>query len=119
MATIRITDLRLRTVIGTNDWERESKQDIVINVTIEFDATKAAQSDDLKETVDYKAITKRIIKFVESSQFFLLEKLAAQVLDMIMEDKRILGSAVRIDKPLALRFSKSVSVEMNRRREAS
>ena len=119
MATIRVTDLRLRTVIGTNDWERESKQDIVINIALECDAAKAAQSDDLKDAVDYKALTKRIIEFAEGSQVFLLEKLTAQVLDMIMEDKRILSSAVRIDKPLALRFSKSVSVEMNRRREAS
>ncbi|MCK5178135.1 MAG: FolB domain-containing protein, partial [Candidatus Omnitrophica bacterium] len=65
MATIRITNLKLRTVIGTNDWEREYKQDVVINIRIEFDASKASERDDLKDTLDYKAITKNIIQAVE------------------------------------------------------
>ncbi len=117
MATIRISDLRLRTVIGTNDWERECKQDVMINVTIEFDAAQAAQSDDLHDTVDYNTITKTIIPFVENSQFHLLEKLADGVLNIVMDNKKVISSTVRIDKPLALRFAKSVSVEMSRKRE--
>lgn len=117
MATIRITDLRLRAIIGTDDTERDGKQDIVINAAMEFDAEKAARLDDLNETVNYKAITEKIIPCVENSQFYLLEKLTSRVLDIIMEDKKVLGATVRIDKPRAVPFTKSVSVEMNRQRE--
>ena len=53
MTKIRITDLKLRAVIGTNDWERETKQDVVINIAIDYDATKASESDDLKDAIDY------------------------------------------------------------------
>ena len=112
MATIRITDLQLRTIIGINDWERKHKQDIVINVVIEFEAQKAIKSDHIEDTVDYKTITKNIINFVEKSRYKLLEKLTAQVLNIVMEDKRVLAAQVRIDKPQALRFTKSVSIEL-------
>ncbi len=112
MATIRITDLTLQAIIGTNDWEREVKQEVVINVTLEFNAAKATQSDNLKDTVDYKVLTKRIIQLVEHSQFFLIEKLADSILKLALDNKRVLSAAVRVDKPLALRFAKSVSIEL-------
>ena len=114
MATIRIADLKLRTIIGTNDWERRTKQDIIINISLDYAATKAAKTDALKDTIDYKAMTKKIIKAVEGSDFFLLEKLTDMVLKIIMEDVRVLKATVRIDKPQALRFSQSVSVELSK-----
>lgn len=117
MATIRITNLKLRTIIGINDWERECKQDIVINVTIDCDATKAAKSDTIEDAVDYKTLTKRIIKEVEASSFFLLEKLAKVILNIVMENSLVREAAVRVDKPLALRFADSVSVELSEKRE--
>ena len=93
------------------------KQDVVINVTLDYDATKAIRSDNLKDTVDYKVITKKIIKAVESSNFMLLEKLASIVVDIVMENPRINNTSVRIDKPLALRFADSVSVELHKKRK--
>jgi len=116
MATIRITDLHLRTIIGTLDWERKVKQDILINITIEFEASKAVASDNLNDTVDYKATTKKIIKEVESSKFHLLEKLTDMVLNIVMEHPSANSATVRIDKPEALRFSKSVSIELSKKR---
>ena len=116
MATIRITDLSLRTIIGTNDWERTNKQDIIINVVIEYDSQKAAQSDNIKDAVDYKVITKKIIKEVESSQYGLLEKLTEAILKIVMEDQKVRAATVRIDKPFALRFARSVSVELSAKR---
>ncbi|VAX35151.1 Dihydroneopterin aldolase [hydrothermal vent metagenome] len=118
MAKIYITDLRLRTIIGVNDWERDAKQDIVINVTIDFDMSKAAQSDDLQDTVDYNDITKKIIKEVEASKFFLLEKLAGVILNIVLEYPLVEESTVRIDKPNALPFADSVSVELSKKKEA-
>ena len=112
MAIIRITNLRLRTIIGANDWERHIKQDLIINVTLDFDATKAAKSDNLKDTVDYKALTKKIIKTVEASSYQLLESLGTVLLNIILEDRKVKEATVRIDKPGALRFAKSVSVTL-------
>jgi FolB domain-containing protein len=116
MATMRITDLRLRTVIGVNDWEREHKQDIVINIAMEFDPQKACTSDNIKDTVDYKSITKRIIKEVETTHFLLLEKLTDMILKIVLENPKVEKATVRVDKPFALRFADSVSIELNRKR---
>ncbi len=113
MAKIRITNLRLRTIIGTHDWEREVQQNVVINITLDYNATKAIASDDLRQTIDYKILTKQIIKEVEASQFFLLEKLAGRVLDIVTAHPAVLEAAVRVDKPQALRFADSVSVELS------
>ena len=116
MATIRITNLKLRTIIGINDWERETLQDVVINVTMEFDASRAAHSDDIRDTVDYKTITKKIITVVEESEYFLLETLTDRILHIAMEDPKISNAAVRVDKPQALRFADSVSIEISKER---
>ena|SRR3989338_7432688 len=107
----RIKNLRLRTIIGIFDWERTEKQDVIINAEIEFDGAKAANSDDIKDTVDYKTMNKKIIEAVESSKFFLLEKLADTILKIIMEDRKVIKAKVEVDKPGALRFADSVSIE--------
>lgn len=117
MATIRIINLKLRTIIGINDWERECKQDIVINVTIDCDAARAAESDAIEDAVDYKTITKCIIMEVEASSFFLLEKLAKAILNIVMENSLVREATVRVDKPLALRFADSVSIELSEKRK--
>jgi len=113
MAKIRITNLRLRTIIGTHEWEREVQQDVVVNITLDYDASKAIASDDLRKTIDYKALTKQIIKEVEASQFFLLEKLSGRILDIVTAHPAVLEAVVRVDKPQALRFADSVSVELS------
>lgn len=113
MAIIRITDLSLKTVIGIFDWERKVKQEVVINVEIHFNASKAIKSDDVKDTVDYKAVTKNIIRHVESSRHFLLEKMASEVLKIVLSASKVKKAKVRIDKPGALRFARSVSVELD------
>lgn len=117
MAVIRISNLRLRTIIGANDWERDHKQDLVINVRIDFDAAKSGASDDLADTVDYKTITKNIITEVEGSSYQLLEKLATRLLDIVMDHDGVQRTVVRIDKPHALRFADSVSVELEKSKE--
>ena len=112
MATIRITDLTLKAIIGIFDWERKKKQTVVINVEIEFNAAKAIKSDEVKDTVDYKVITKEIIRHVEGSKYFLLEKMADSVLKIVLKSPKVKKARVRIDKPGALRFARSVSVEL-------
>ncbi len=116
IARIHIRDLRLRAIIGVHDWERRERQDIVVNVFLTFDAASAVGSDDLKDTIDYKKLKQEIMRLAERSRFFLLEKLVAAVLDLALDDPRVLEATVRIDKPLALRFADSVSLEMTRRK---
>jgi D-erythro-7,8-dihydroneopterin triphosphate epimerase len=113
MAIVRISNLKLRTIIGNNDWERDIKQDLVINVTFAYDARKASESDDIKDAVDYKTITKKIIQHVEGSQYHLIEKLAATILKIVMDIPAVQLSTVKIDKPQALRFADSVSIELS------
>ena len=118
MATIRITDLTLEAIIGINTWERTTKQEVIINLALEFDSSKAAKSDNIKDTVDYKSLKKSIINLVESSKFMLLERLVESVLDLIMKDPKVIKATVKIDKPRALRFAKSVSIESSRSKSA-
>ncbi len=114
---ILIRDLLIRGIIGINDWEREKKQDILINITLEADCRPAGRSDDFHEAVDYRALTKKVLALVEDSAFFLVEKLAEEIASICLEDARIEVARVRVEKPGALRFSQSVGVEVERRRE--
>lgn len=116
MAKIRITDLKLHTIIGIYEHERIMKQDVIVNIIIDFDAAKVIESDNLKDTVDYHSMTQKIITQVENSSFFLLEKLTNLIVDIVMEDKLVNEVYVRVDKPNALRFADSVAVELNRKR---
>ena len=116
---IRIKNLRLRTIIGTNDWEREKPQEVVINATIEFDGAAAGRSDDIDDTVNYKQIAKRMIETVESSAFFLLEALVDCLLDVAFADPRVRRATIEVDKPGALRFAESVSVSGARTRDGN
>lgn len=113
LATIRIKNLRLRTYIGINDDEIINKQDVVVNVKIDYDATRATDSDNMDDALNYKVITKSIIKLVEDNRFYLLEKLTADVLSIAAEHPSVRYAEVEIDKPHALRFSDSVSLTLS------
>ncbi|MFQ5850547.1 MAG: dihydroneopterin aldolase [Candidatus Binatia bacterium] len=115
--TIRIKDLRLKTIIGISEWEREEKQEVVINVALGLDTEKAIETDHIEDTVNYKKLTKQIIREVEQSNFYLLEKLAHRVLQIVMEDKKVKKATVEVDKPHALRFAESVSASCSAERE--
>ncbi|MBF0490094.1 MAG: dihydroneopterin aldolase [Candidatus Omnitrophica bacterium] len=113
MAIIDIVDLKVRTIIGTHPWERENKQELIINISLEYDASKASRSDNLKDAIDYEQITKAVIKTVENSQCHLLEKLAAKVMDKIKGFQGLQKVSLRIDKPQALAEARSISYIIN------
>ena len=115
-AIITIKNLSLRTIIGLNDWEREKKQDVIINASIECDISDAAGTDSIDNSVNYRSITKRLIADVEQSEFRLLETLADFILNIIMEDENVLAATVEVDKPHSLRFAESVSITVSERR---
>ena len=113
MAVIRIKNLLLRTYIGFNPDELVNKQDIVINIKIETNVPKEAiKADEPVDIADYRTITKKVIEFVESGRFKLLEVLTAKILELIMTEKHVIRAKVEVDKPHVLRFAESVSVEM-------
>ena len=113
---IRIKNIRLRAIIGLNDWERDKKQDIIINLKIHTDDETAVTTDDIADTVNYKQIKTQVVEGVEKSSFYLVEKLAGFILDIVFENKKVTKATVEIDKPNALRFAESVSVELTRER---
>ncbi len=114
---ILIKDLHLRGIIGIQDWEREKRQDILVNVEMEADCRPPGATDDFREAVDYRAVSKKIIGLVEGSAFYLVEKLAEEIARICLEDPRVSLARVRVEKPGAVRFSRSVGVEIERRRE--
>ena len=116
MAIIRIKNLLVRTIIGYNPEERVNRQDVIINLEIEIDVSRAVSTDHQEGIYNYKAITKTIITFVSESKYNLLEKLTCEVLQLVMKDEHVTRAKVEIDKPHALRFSESVSVEMEAKR---
>ena len=114
MATIRINDLRLRALIGTHPWERKNKQDLILNLAICYDASKASKSDRLKDALDYEALVDRVTRAVQRSRYYLLEKLAAKVLDVVLTtDPMVSGAWVRLDKSHAIGKAHSVSFELS------
>lgn len=116
MLSIRIKNLRLRTYIGFNEEELRKRQDVVVNVRFDYAAEKAADTDEVKYAVNYRTVTKQIIALVEDGRFMLLEKLASEVLDLVMDHESVCQAEVEVDKPHALRFADSVSVSMSANR---
>lgn len=116
MDVIEIKDLLLRTIVGVNAEERVNRQDVLINLALFVDTRSAGESDAIEQTVDYKRITKRVIETVERSQFYLVEKLAAEIAALCLEDPRVLRVRVSVEKPGAVRFARSVGVTIERSR---
>lgn len=116
LAEIGIENLRLRTFIGFNPEELEKKQDVVISASIRYPAIPACESDDENQALNYKVITKAIIKYVEEGRFKLLEKLTSDVLSLIMDYEQVAEASVRVEKPHALRFADSVAITLSAKR---
>jgi len=113
---IHITDLALKCIIGINDDERTREQEVLISVTLHADLTTAGRTDDFADTVDYKAVKQRILALVQGSKYFLVEALAEAIAKVCLEFGRIEQVDVTVEKPGALRFARTVGVEISRRR---
>jgi D-erythro-7,8-dihydroneopterin triphosphate epimerase len=113
---IHIRDLLLRAIIGINDEERRNRQDVLINLTLDVDMRAAGESDDIQDAVNYRSLTKRIIQLVEGSEFYLVEKLAAEIAKICLSDPGVQRACVTVEKPGALRFARSVGVTIERGR---
>lgn len=111
---IEIKDLLLRGIVGINDWEREKKQDILVNITMFADLRSAGKSDSIEDSVNYRTVTKKVINHIEQNEPFTVETLAANIAQLCLQEPGVIKARVRVEKPGALRFAKSVGVEIER-----
>jgi dihydroneopterin aldolase len=116
MDLVFIEDLRIDTVIGIYDWERRTRQTIALDIEMAFDNTRPAASDAIGDTLDYKAVSKRLIAFVEASSFQLVETLAERCAALIREEFGVSWLRLRLSKPGAVRGARSVGVVIERGR---
>lgn len=116
MDIVYIRELEIETVIGIFDWERKIKQTVSLDVEMAFDNRKAAASDNIADAVDYKSVSKRIIDFVEKSEFQLVEAMAEQIAAIILNEFNVPWVRLRLSKPGAVRGSKDVGVIIERER---
>jgi 7,8-dihydroneopterin aldolase/epimerase/oxygenase len=114
MDHVFIEDLRIDTVIGIYDWERRTRQTIALDLEMAFDNTKPAASDAIADTLDYKAVSKRLIAFVEASSFQLVETLAERCAAIIRDEFGVAWVRLKLSKPGAVRGAKAVGVVIER-----
>jgi FolB domain-containing protein len=119
MDKIIIKDILARGIIGVNDSERLHPQDILINLVIQADLRQAGLSDEIEDSVNYRTITKQTLKIAETAQRLTVEALANDIAKMVLEDQRVVAVTVRVEKPGAVRFAKSVGVEVERSRDGA
>jgi dihydroneopterin aldolase len=113
---IFLRGLAVECTIGFIEWERRVKQTVVIDLEIPVDCAHAAQTDDVAATVDYKQIAKRIIAFVEASEFMLVESLAHRTALLLLQEFALAWVKLSVNKPGAIRGSRDVGVSIERQR---
>ncbi len=111
---IRIEDLAARCVIGLEDEERRDKQEVRIGLVLWTDLAPAGRSDRVEDTIDYRALKKRVLRLVEDSRYYLIEALAEAVAAACLAEPKVARVEVRVEKPGALRFARTVAVEIVR-----
>ena len=111
---IYIRNLRVQAIIGIFGWERKVRQEVSIDLEVSFDCIRAAKTDAIESTIDYKAITKGIIAYVESSSFQLQESLAEGIASLVKEKYGVESLKLRVSKPGALRHADDVGVIIHR-----
>ncbi|MBU2569066.1 MAG: dihydroneopterin aldolase [Gammaproteobacteria bacterium] len=114
MDIIFLGGLEIETIIGIYDWERTQKQTVVLDIQMAFDISKAAETDDIKHALDYKSVSKRIISFVEASEFFLVEKLIEEIAKLIQSEFHVPWVKIVLNKKGAIRGASDVGIIIER-----
>ena len=114
MDIVYIRDLRIETVIGVYDWEREIRQIVSLDLEMAADNRKAAATDQIEEALDYKAVAKRLIEFVGKSEFQLVETLSERVAEIVLGEFDVPWLRLRLSKPGAVTGSRDVGVLIER-----
>jgi len=114
MDKIFLDELKIDTIIGIWDWERKIRQTVIIDLEMSADIARAAASDSVEDTLNYKSVAKRVQQFVGDSRFQLVETLAERIAGIIRDEFDVAWVKVRVHKPGAIRGSKDVGIEIER-----
>ena len=114
MDIISLKGMQVECVIGVWKWERQTRQKVIINLDMAIDIRKAAASDELADTLNYKGVSKRISSFVTDSEYNLVESLAEKIATILLKEFSIPWCRVQVEKPAALRGVRNVSVVIER-----
>ncbi len=114
MDIVYIKELEVETIIGIFEWERNIKQTVSIDLEMATDVRRAAKNDQIGDALDYKSVSKRIIEFVETSEFLLVETLAEKIAETVLTEFNVPWLRLRLGKPGAVRDSRDVGVIIER-----
>ena len=114
--TIFLQDLKVETIVGIWDWERKIRQTVSIDIEMAADVAKAAETDNIEGTLNYKAVAKRVQQFVGDSEYQLVETLAEKLAETILSEFDIPWIELRVSKPGAIRNARNVGVVIHRRK---
>ena len=114
MDIIFLGGLKIDTVIGIYDWERSIRQTIILDIEMAFDIEKAANTDDIQYTLDYKSVSDRVIAFVEASDFFLVEKLIVEIANLIRAEFKVCWVKITLNKKGAIGSGTDVGIIIER-----
>ena len=117
MDIVYLNELRVDTVIGIYEWERRTRQMIILDIEMGTDISKAANSDDINDTLDYKAVSKRLFEFIGNSEFELVEKLAESTAAILLEEFKIPWCRIKVNKQGAVKGVRDVGVIIERGRK--
>ena len=119
MDIVYIRDLKVDTIIGIYDWEREVRQTVSLDIEMAFDISEAARTDNIEHTLNYKAVAKRLIAFIEGSEFLLVETMAEQAAQIVRDEFGVSWLRLRLSKPGAVRGARDVGVVIERGERAT
>ena len=117
MDKIFLSQLSVECIVGIWDWERRVKQTVIIDVEMAADIRKAAATDHIDDTIDYKRVAKRLLAFVGDSQYQLVETLTEAIARVIVTEFGVSWVKVRLNKRGAIRGARDVGIEIERRSE--
>ncbi len=114
MDEIFITDLLANTVIGVYDWEREQPQNILVNIRMFTDTRHSAETDDIRDCIDYGEVTRQIQSFIENSTRYTVEALAEDLAKLCLNHSNVMNVIVRVEKPGVVKGTSSVGIQIER-----
>lgn len=114
MDIIFLGNLEATAVIGIYDWERETRQTIMLDIEMAFDIKKAAETDDIQHTLDYKSVSERVVSFVEQSEYFLVEKLIEEISKVLLTEFNTPWVKITLNKKGAISRAKDVGITIER-----
>lgn len=112
--TIFLRELKVETIVGIWDWERKIRQTVSIDLEMGADVRRAAETDSIDDTLNYKAVSKRVQQFVADSEFQLVETMAEKIAEVVLSEFELPWVQVRVSKPGAIRGAKDVGVQIHR-----